>query len=579
MSGNPPSLRVPPGVEAGYKLRMSSPGSIQGSHALPSHRSGPSAELRRFSAGMRIVNALLCMVLLISAQSAFDAWALPLLVSYSAWAAYVLWLESRGRARHSALLCYWIDVAWSCLVLQLFDSGTMMMIVTLVQPVVLASIGYGVRHGVRLALFAALGLLLDRHNEFMSGLYLSWAQAAPALAVLALVLSAALLARPVNLLRRRLALVDELEAQLDPRRGLEPICTALVERLREGTHAEVAVLVLPSGLDAPAVLASRDDGGFRASPKVHQRLEALLQCAPACPLTHVQRRWWDPRPATRPHDDLPVPDGLAQHLEELARLLDVRSLHVVPLTRYGRGHGHFVVGYGAARGASREVAALAAAAPELLRIVEQAALVDQLQEESAGHERARIGRDLHDSAIQPYLGLKYAVECAALRIPPDNPARAEIASLAELVNAEIGTLRELISGLRTGNASGDNALVPAVRRQVRRFALLFGIEIEIDCPETLPTSRALASALFHMVNEALNNVRKHTPARKVWITLAAEPAAIRLVVRDDGGSVRGRPAADFRPGSLSERARELGGSLDITRADGLNTEIVIQIPT
>lgn len=570
---------MPRGFEAGYNLRMSSPLSIQGTNALPPDRKGPSAELRRFSAGMRIVNALLCMVLLVSAQAEFDSWALPLLFSYSAWAAYVLWLEASGRARHSALLCYWIDVTWSCLVLQLFDAGTMMMIVTLVQPVVLASIGYGVQQGVRLALFAALGLLLDRRNEFMSGLYLSWAQAAPALTVLALVLSAALLARPVNLLRRRLALVDELEAQLDPRRGLEPICTALAERLREGTHADVAALVLPSRLDAPAVLASRDDGGFRASPKVHQHLEALLHNATACPLTHVQRRWWDPRPPTRQHDNLPVPGELAQQLAELARLLDVRSLHVVPLTRYGRGHGHFVVGYGAARGASHEVAALAAAAPELLRIVEQAALVDQLQVESAGHERARIGRDLHDSAIQPYLGLKYAVECVALRIPHENPARAEIASLAELVNAEIAVLRELISGLRTGNVRGDNALVPAVRRQVRRFALLFGIEIEIDCPETLPTSRALASALFHMVNEALNNVRKHTCARRVWITLAAEPAAIRLVVRDDGGSVRGRPAADFRPGSLSERASELGGTLDITRADGLNTEIVIQIPT
>lgn len=558
---------------------MSSPLSIQGNRALPTDGRGPSDELRRLSAGMRIVNALLCMVLLISAQAQFDAWGLPLLFGYSGWAAYVLWLEASGRARHSALVCYWVDVAWSCLVLQLFEAGTMMMIVTLVQPVVLASIGYGVRQGVGLALFAALGLLLDSRNEFMSGLYLSWAQAAPALTVLALVLSAALLARPVNLLRRRLALVDELEAQLDPRRGLEPICTALVERLREGTHAEVAALVLPSKLDGPAVLASREDGGFRASPKVHQHLEALLQNTPTCPLTHEQRRWWDPRAATRRHDDLPVPGELAQQLTELARLLDVPSLHVVPLTRYGRGHGHFVVGYRASRGASHEVAALAAAAPELLRIVEQAALVDQLQEESAGHERARIGRDLHDSAIQPYLGLKYAVECVALRIPHDNPARAEVDSLAQLVNAEIAVLRELISGLRTGSARGDDALVPAVRRQVRRFALLFGIEIEITCPEALPTSRALASALFHMVNEALNNVRKHSPARRVWITLAAEPAAIRLVVRDDGGSVRGRPAADFRPGSLSERARELGGTLDITRTDGLNTEIVIQIPT
>jgi signal transduction histidine kinase len=42
--------------------------------------------------------------------------------------------------------------------------------------------------------------------------------------------------------------------------------------------------------------------------------------------------------------------------------------------------------------------------------------------------------------------------------------------------------------------------------------------------------------------------------------------------------VRGRPAADFTPTSLDERARELGGTLHVTRPDRLNTELVIEIP-
>ena len=129
----------------------------------------PSAELWRLSAGMRVVNALLCTLLLVSAQTPSTAWATLLWCSYSLGAAYVLWGEASGRATYSVLPCYWIDVAWSVLVLQLFEIGTMMMIVTLVQPVVLASISYSVRHGIMLALFAGLGLLLDRRNEFVSG--------------------------------------------------------------------------------------------------------------------------------------------------------------------------------------------------------------------------------------------------------------------------------------------------------------------------------------------------------------------------------------------------------------------------
>ncbi len=151
-------------------------------------------------------------------------------------------------------------------------------------------------------------------------------------------------------------------------------------------------------------------------------------------------------------------------------------------------------------------------------------------------------------------------------------------ALAELVNSEVSALRELISGLRTGGERGDDALVPAVRRQVRRFSLLFGIEVAIECPDKLPTTRALAGALFHMINEALNNIRKHTTARHVWITLANESSTILLVVRDDSPVAAGRPAEPYKPVSLSERAAELGGTLHIRRTDNTNTELVIQIP-
>ena len=539
---------------------------------------GPSGEMRRFSAGIRVVTALMCTVMLLANEERIGPLPTLILVLYCGWSAYLLWAEATERSRIAGAWPYAIDVLWSCLVIKLFSTGTAMMIVTLVHPVVLTSIGFGVAPGVMLALVAALVLLYDESSELMRLLNLDWRQALPPLLVLTLVPAAAVLARPMSVLRRRLALIGDLETQLDPRRGLEPICAELVERLRVGTHADVVALVLPSKRGAPAMLASREDGSFRAKADVHANLESLLAGAPSFPVSYVVRHWWDPRWRIRSHSKQPVPRGLATALGELARTLDVRSLHVVPLMRYERDHGHFVVGYGGVRSSLQDVSALSGAATELLRIVEQAALVDQLQDESASHERARIGRDLHDSAIQPYLGLKYAVECVALRIPPDNPARGEVDALATLVNSEVAALRELISGLRTGNERGDNALVPAVRRQARRFALLFGIEVEIECPDNLPTTRALASALFHMVNEALNNVRKHTAARHVWISLSVDGSTFRLAVRDDAGTVRGRPVDDFRPGSLSERATELGGTLTVGHPDGINTELVVQVP-
>ena len=88
----------------------------------------------------------------------------------------------------------------------------------------------------------------------------------------------------------------------------------------------------------------------------------------------------------------------------------------------------------------------------------------------------------------------------------------------------------------------------------------------------------LADALFHLVNEALNNIRKHTPARHVWVGLSVVESTFRLTVRDDAGSVLGRSVAPYRPASLSERVAELAGTLHISQPDGLNTELVILIP-
>jgi signal transduction histidine kinase len=266
------------------------------------------------------------------------------------------------------------------------------------------------------------------------------------------------------------------------------------------------------------------------------------------------------------------------NLAEVAALLGVAALAIVPLLRYEQRHGHLILGHVDARLRMPDVAALFVAAPELFQRVEQAALVDQLQEECAAHERESIGRDLHDSAIQPYLGLKYAVEAVALRIASDNPARREVDMLVALVNAEVGELREFISGLRSGEPRGDHALLMAVRRQVGRFSRLFNIEVTLDVPRELSTSRRVAGALCHLVNEALNNVRKHTPARHVWVTLSRRGGSIELRVRDDAATVTGQVTPEFTPRSLSERVAALGGELRIERVGGLDTEVVIDIP-
>jgi signal transduction histidine kinase len=382
-------------------------------------------------------------------------------------------------------------------------------------------------------------------------------------------------AAAIAALRQRTALAERLEAEADPRRGLESLCQHLAERLRDETGATCSALVLPGSEGAPALMAEPAGPAFRVAPTVQRELEATLARLPTGPLTWQSRGsgsdllvLHDPAAHARAH----AADDTLPQLQRLAALLEVERLLLVPLRYLGRDRGHLLLGLPASAD-GWDAAELAHLAPALQRLIQQASLVDELQSEIAAHERARIGRDLHDSAIQPYLGLKYAVEAVAAECTPDNPLHERLQSLAELVQHEIGELRELISVLRTGEVGRDNALLPAVRRQARRFQRLFGIQVHLEVPAELPTSRALADAVFHMTNEAMNNVRKHTTARQVRVRLQRRGDLLELAVRDDG-----RTAEPFVPASLSQRTRELGGTLAVAIEAGVYTEIRIAVP-
>lgn len=543
----------------------------------PDPASDGSLEVRRFSAGIRAIVALLCCLLIGIDEPPAGALTLSVLLAYVLWAGYLVRAEAANRPVRPRLLLFWIDVAWSAAVAHLSPEATMMMTLTLVQPVVLTSIGMGVRHGVVLAVFAAGGMLINSVSLFIANDPLHWRAFVPAGAVLGLVPVAALLSRPMSVLRQRLQIMRGIEERLDPRRGLEVMASTLVDALRTGLQADVVGLLLPSASGAPGCVSSAQDGVFRLRPQAQREIEALLVHSPDGPCSHVVRSWLGLRGGTTLHGLGTPSAALKASLEGLAALLEVSMLVVIPLTRYERRHGHLVVGLHGARSRLREVTALAEAAPELFRLIEQASLVDKLQEEGTAHERMRIGRDLHDSAIQPYVGLMYAIEGVCQRVAADNPARAELESLRRLANGEVEALRELISGLRKGG-TGDDALMPALRRQVQRFSLLFGIDVQLQGHDTLRSSRSLAGSLFHMINEALNNIRKHSPARHVTVRIEQQPGQVTLTVDDDAGTVLGRPQERFRPVSLSERVEVLGGTLTISRTDGLNTRLTIVMP-
>src|SRR5678815_6129832 len=85
-------------------------------------------------------------------------------------------------------------------------------------------------------------------------------------------------------------------------------------------------------------------------------------------------------------------------------------------------------------------------------------------------ERQKISRDIHDSAIQPYIGLKLGLEALARKVPPDHPLYKDIARLVDMTSMEIAGLRRYVKGLKGQPELARETLGSVLRVNAARFA-------------------------------------------------------------------------------------------------------------
>lgn len=532
-------------------------------------------ELRPLASVSRVASLSLCGLAIWAAGGA-QPWLYGLLAGFLLWSGFTLWRELTGRGG-ATQPAYFAVVMLTMVALVRGTEQGVLMVPLVIHPLTVVSLLHGWRRGLGLAAVGAAGLLLSVDPWGIETRHLL-----PALGLLLVPPFTAVVAQPVAALRQRVQLAARLERELDPRRGVQAVGLVVAERLREATGAQ-QVLLCHREAEVPTVLvADQDDQAYAASSALVARVLPLLAQLPPFAMAWQA----DAVPGRALSSDAPAAArvGAEPVARQLAELLGSHSLQLVPDAPGEARAGWLLLVH--ARTEPRRTAAagtwplvaVAAFAQEMRRLVQQASYVDRLQDEIAAHERARIGRDLHDSAVQPYLGLKFAIEVVAQRCAPDNPLHEQVQDLRRFCEAELNELRDTVAVLRTGDVRGDSSLAPALRRQAQRFASLFGIQTHLDLPEPLVTSRALSGAVLHMVNEALNNVRRHTQARTVWVQLLQSPGRLELLVRDDAGQRSGFPAPSFEPGSLAERARELGGTLALRRHNGLDTEVHISLP-
>ncbi|MFZ5828223.1 MAG: sensor histidine kinase [Bacillota bacterium] len=185
-------------------------------------------------------------------------------------------------------------------------------------------------------------------------------------------------------------------------------------------------------------------------------------------------------------------------------------------------------------------------------------------------ERNRIAQDLHDRAAQTNFLLALKLDWALTHLAPDDPLRGEMERLKDLAAQAAAQTREAIYALRASELA-EGGLQGGLRRLVRSMEV-DGFTASLTVSGIpVPVAPDAEDALFKLAQEALNNARKHSRGSAVIVALRFTPAAVTLVVQDDGVGLphKGVDGSPDRLGlkGMRERVAALGGELHLLSGD------------
>jgi signal transduction histidine kinase len=149
-----------------------------------------------------------------------------------------------------------------------------------------------------------------------------------------------------------------------------------------------------------------------------------------------------------------------------------------------------------------------------------------------------------------------------------------------LAEDTLRTIRDMSMALRPSMLD-ELGLGPALKWQAREFTRRSGVAVEIQVDgslDKLPDSHR--TCVYRVLQEALTNCARHASATQIRINVHGGPAAVSLIVEDNGVGfdVTGRRMGGLGLLGAEERARELGGRIEIRSQPSKGTLLLCEIP-
>ncbi|HYT59732.1 MAG TPA: PAS domain S-box protein [Haliangiales bacterium] len=202
------------------------------------------------------------------------------------------------------------------------------------------------------------------------------------------------------------------------------------------------------------------------------------------------------------------------------------------------------------------------------QIAERMRLERQLLEISEREQR-RIGQDLHDGLGQQLTGIRFLNNVLHEKLARKSlPEAADAERLAQLLDQAKSQLRQLARGLHPVPAA-PQGLMTALEQLAGNVAQIHDISCRFDCPQPVHVvDNVVATHLFRIAQEAVNNALQHGRARHITLALSADNGTLYLLVQNDGRGARRPRGPDQSLGLqiMNSRSQVMGAALVVRPA-------------
>ncbi len=517
------------------------------------------------------------------------------LILYTLYSAAILYFTVRSSGFSSSVpyWSHWVDVVWYLLLVALSSGTSSIFFFFFFFSILVTSFRWGFRSGLSVTLVAAFtftivgyftappGSDFELNRFLLRPIYLC---------VFGYMM--AYLGGYELMLKSRLALLKEVSLISNPRFGIDRTIGVMMERLRAFYGADTCLLITMGNKAGHYSLrhatGADPDGGAEIKPLDEVKAGYLLAIPDPCAIAYSKINIFlrGNRTLYYAYDlvkNEPVLSG-EKIAEELADMLDATAYASIPLLIRNKIRGRvFLTRKHPEPFNHSDIDFLLQVVKQVLPLIENIMLVDRLATEAAEEERKKIARDIHDSIIQPYIGLQMGLASVDRSLTQREGVEADteelkalisntrerVGRLAEMTESGISDLRRYIHGL-TETQNYEEVLLNSLKRFAAKFGDATGITVTVEA-QRIQVNDRLAAEIFQIVAEGLSNIRRHTQSPWAMIKLAQDNGSLILKIEND--NTDHQKTASFTPNSISMRAKSLGGFVQIEHFD--NTTCVI----